>query len=263
MKKVFGYKPNKWDRRDLNYQYNSKRRKARNQSRGKQAIDYLPFIYDQKSIGSCVANAFVLQLLIELIRMGKFGSKNYLSRLYSYYFARLIDGDQHEDEGTRIASAYKAAKKYGITDEDKWKYNIKKVNKKPSFYASLFAYAKKDIFNYYWIGLKKGENKSEAVKHANENGKAVIGGTPIFKDFREFGSGSTPLKPHNMSKSIGNHAITFVKTIEKKSHNEHVVANSWGVNYGDNGLCVFHEDYVNWSGLRDLGCVFLKKDFLK
>jgi hypothetical protein len=261
--KKFGWIPKKFDGRDRYYQYKSKLQKAEKESTEKRPVEFMPFVYDQHSLNSCVANAFIMQIMIELIRMNKFKSKKYLSRLFSYFWSRRIDGGNISDNGTRISSVYKASKKYGIAENKHWKYAEKKVNKKPSFLASIFAHAKKDIFDYYWIGYDSNENKSEAVLHANKNGKAVIFGTPIFKDFYSYNNSKAPLKPHDLSESRGNHAMLIADTYERKSHNEHLVANSWGRDYGSDGFCIFHEDYVNWVHLRDMGCVFLKKDFLK
>jgi len=77
-----------------------------------------PPVYDQGRVGSCVPNAMAGAM--EYDRMNNGQTPDFVpSRLYIYYYARVLDSDVPYDKGTSIRSGLKAVRKWGVCPEDK------------------------------------------------------------------------------------------------------------------------------------------------
>lgn len=250
-----GFIRNDKDNRDNLYLYNKRiqMQAAILGGDSKRPIDYVPFIADQKNTSSCVAHAVVMAIMIAMVRTGAY--KGPLSFLYNYFYARLIDGWENKDNGARIRSACKAFNKKGNAKDSRWKFNTKKVNKRPSFVASVSGFSLKDLLEYYWIP-RVGREK--AIKHAIDNGRAVVFGADISNDIFRYKKGSKPLMPPSKDDIVGGHAMVINDYIEYKAYTEYCIQNSWGDDYGIDGHLFMHEDYIKSNRVDDLAVFFLK-----
>ena len=76
-------------------------------------ISIIRAIYDQQNLNSCASHAVSQQLLA----LQDFDKTVYPSRLYLYYNARSVVGDENEDEGTSYKDMYKALFTFGFCEE--------------------------------------------------------------------------------------------------------------------------------------------------
>lgn len=88
---------------------------------------YFPPVFDQGSLGSCVANALIGAVMYNLIRQGV-PNPNMRSRLYLYYYARYycgLDFDEDlltDDSGSTISNGILALVEKGVCLESSWPY---------------------------------------------------------------------------------------------------------------------------------------------
>ena len=95
--------------------------------------DKVKFIFDQKNINSCSANAVSQQLILsDKKQVMKFVP----SRLYIYYNSRMTDNEDVSkpvtDIGASLKSVYKSILNYNVISEDIYRYDTSKVNDVPS-----------------------------------------------------------------------------------------------------------------------------------
>jgi C1A family cysteine protease len=86
-------------------------------------------VFTQRRIHSCSANALASALMLIANRDGTPIARP--SRLFMYYNARALLGEQGADDGTTLRSAIKAATHYGACRETTWPYLVKNVLRKP------------------------------------------------------------------------------------------------------------------------------------
>jgi len=92
-----------------------------------------PEILHQGKLGSCTACGFSNALRFIL---RKNGEKEFQpSRLFIYYFTRVIEDTVDEDVGVEIRNALKAIKRNGVCSEIELPYDIENFTNKPSEYA--------------------------------------------------------------------------------------------------------------------------------
>src|SRR5574343_1257369 len=87
-------------------------------------------IEDQKSIGSCTANAAAG--IMEYLQLKNNKPLTDLSRLFIYYNTRLLQGTTNFDSGATIRTTIKSIVKYGAAKESYWPYNINRYKSKPT-----------------------------------------------------------------------------------------------------------------------------------
>ena len=91
--------------------------------------EYCSPIENQGQLGSCTGNA--IAGAIEYIDR-KNNKKIDVSRLFIYYYERLLEGTVNYDSGAFIRDGIKATYKYGAPLESLWPYNISRFRIQPS-----------------------------------------------------------------------------------------------------------------------------------
>jgi hypothetical protein len=117
---------NNWNKennseKDFLYQLNSP-------SSGAKSKDLRHFcspVENQLNSNSCAANATVAAL--ELLQNKKHGNYKDLSRLFVYYNARHLNGDDDKDGGTYIRNCMEGLRKLGFSFEEVAKENLDKL----------------------------------------------------------------------------------------------------------------------------------------
>lgn len=195
--------------------------------------DYIFEIEDQGRIGSCTANATVSACELIASRAGKAVD---LSRLFNYWQSREAD-QMLGQEGATLRSAVKQAAKKGLPLETTWPYNENAANVKPSDAAYTEA-LQRPITRYERIMLNPDswQGNIAAIKSAVSEGFPVVFAARITSQWMDlrgknqnylgtgYGPGSFPV--------VGNHAMVIVGYDKNTFH----VQNSWGNNWGDNGM---------------------------
>jgi len=190
-------------------------------------VQYDTPVEDQGNLGSCTGNA--IAEAIEMIDR-KNGKSLELSRLFIYYYERLIEGTVNYDNGAYIRDGIKACYTYGAPLESLWPYNISKFRTAPNTAAVKDAAKRK-------VTLYERALDFNACINALSNGYPVIIGFTVYSSFRNSNwSRTTSVMPYPNTRSesvLGGHAVLLVGY--NNSTQRFTVKNSWGTNWGDKG----------------------------
>ena len=192
-------------------------------------VDLRPYtnqVEDQGPLGSCTGNA-----IAEAIEMlyNKNKKKVDLSRLFIYYYTRLIEGTVKYDSGAYIRNGIKSCNHYGAPLESLWPYNISKFRAAPSSVAVKDA-AKRKITRY-----ERASNFNACID-ALTNGYPVVIGFLVYSSFMSSSVARTGIMPYPNTRSeklLGGHAVLLVGY--DNTNQRFIVKNSWGQGWGDRG----------------------------
>ena len=184
-------------------------------------------VEDQGNLGSCTGHA--IAEAIEMVDR-KNGKNLELSRLFIYYYERLLEGTVNYDNGAYIRDGIKACYTYGAPLESLWPYNISKFRVSPSPAAIQDAAKRK-------VTLYERALDFNACINALANGYPVVIGFTVYSSFESgnwwYTTANMPY-PNTRSESVlGGHAVLLVGY--NNSTQRFIVKNSWGTNWGDHG----------------------------
>lgn len=222
------WKRDKLDIRDYKYTWNAKPIIAN--------IDLRPYcspIEDQGNLGSCTGQA--IAGAIELINKRNKKVTD-VSRLFIYYYERLLEGTINYDSGAYIRTGIKAMTKYGAPLEKHWPYVINKFKTKPSSIADIDGARRK-------VTLYERANSIESIINAINGGFSVIVGFDVYSSF--FNVNRTGIMSYpNLSREVllGGHAVLLVGY--SRSSKYFIARNSWGPTWGDNGYFYMPFDII-------------------
>jgi len=204
--------------------------------------NYRNFTYDQGQLGSCTANAFCASYRLQNIIQNK--NVNFKpSRLYFYYYERVIENSVDQDAGADVVDGEKFVKLHGICGEKSWPYDITKFAVKPPANCDVEAQQHK-ISNYSVI--PNDANLVTNIKHAILNKQPVLIAVAVYDSFESDVVASTGLVPiPNIAtdKCVGGHEMCLIGYDDNRKL--FTVLNSWGQNWGVNGLCYIPYDYLS------------------
>jgi C1A family cysteine protease len=224
------WKADRLDTRDYRYQVTQKL--------NPNLVDlrkYCSPIENQGSLGSCTGQS--IAGAIELLNK-RGGKHNDVSRLFIYYYERLILGTVNYDSGAYIRDGIKATNKYGASLESLWPHDIRKFRQEP------ITEAKNDALN-------RKVTRYERVNDFNGCIDALTNGYPIIMGFRVYDSfmsknvartGIMPYPNTKREKLLGGHAVLLVGYDKRKK--VFIARNSWGTNWGDKGYFYMPFDIV-------------------
>lgn len=187
-------------------------------------------IYDQKDIGSCVANSACACYRYEHAQLtGDF--KFDPSRLFEYYNARKLQGWENEDSGAYIRDGFKALNKWGLAGESKWPYVTRDFAKTPT--TDVYDDGIKNVAVKY-ASVQQSES---VIKQTVLSGAAVSFGFNVYSSFM-YGSwiydnpAIMPV-PKKTEQFLGGHAVTIIGWDDSKKC--FLIQNSWGTSWGNAG----------------------------
>lgn len=217
----FIWKADKKDNRD--YKYTVTQRTSPN------VVDLRPYcspIENQGSLGSCTGQA--IAGAIELLNKRNRKPTD-VSRLFIYYYERLILGTVNYDSGAYIRDGIKATNHYGASLETYWPYDISKFRQEPILEA------KSDALNRKVTRYERVTNFDGCID-ALSNGFPVIMGFYVYESFMSMNvarTGNMPYPNTKRERLLGGHAVLLVGY--NKSKKVFIARNSWGTNWGDKG----------------------------
>ena len=218
----YNWVPDKIDSRDYKYQIVS--------TTAVNRVDLRPYcstIENQGQLGSCTGNA--VAGAIEYLDK-KNNKPTDVSRLYIYYYERLLEGTVNYDSGAYIRDGIKATYTYGAPLESLWPYNISKYKIKPSDVAIADAAKRK-------VTLYERVLNFDGCINALTNGFPVIVGFYVYSSFESgnwwYTTGNMPYPNVAKETLLGGHAVLLVGY--DKTNNCFIARNSWGTNWGDKG----------------------------
>jgi C1A family cysteine protease len=204
----------------------------------------MPDVYDQRQIGSCVANA--LAACIQLVRIKNNAPNNFRpSRLFIYYFGRDLEKSVSTDAGMSIKDGISVIENRGAPSEADWGYDGRAPDSKNQFLPDSHAIVppRRDILNKALlhkttaaIPLSPPPNLDQ-LKGCLADGYPFIFGFTIYKSFFD-NNKSPPMPvtevpvPPDDDTLIGGHAVVAVGYVDDKKvpgGGFFICRNSWGL----------------------------------
>lgn len=217
----FIWKSDKLDTRDYKYQFTAKA--------SPNIVDLRPFcspIEDQGNLGSCTGQAIASAIELLNKRNGRYKD---ISRLFIYYYERLMLGTVNYDSGAYIRDGIKTTFKYGASLESYWPYDIRKYKQEPVTEAKSDA-MKRKVTRYERVADFNG------CIDALSNGYPVVVGFNVYQSFLAMNVARTGrmIYPNTRREALlGGHAVLLVGY--NKNNNTFIARNSWGTGWGDKG----------------------------
>lgn len=205
-------------------------------------------ILDQGKLGSCVANAFALNI--------SYITKNNtnLCRLLLYALCRIKDNTPlSNDAGTTIRSAGSSVFNYGVCPETVYPYNSVNVSNYKSL-PPLVAFKNSNLFkSFSYTFIEKGTNYLTNIKAVlNNYNVPIIFGFMVYPSFMNVTkNGLVPMPDLKTERMQGGHAMNIIGYND--DNQMFICANSWGIEWGDKGFCYMPYMYIlNTSLASDL-----------
>lgn len=201
----------------------------------------LPPVWNQGSIGSCVAHAVAAAHIVAQKQNGKAAVMP--SRLALYFQGRAVRGWQNQDSGMYISDAFKVIAKLGAADEKLYPYTPSKFTLKPP--ASVY----KDALLRQAVEYQKIDStKANVIKAALAEGHPVVFGSTLYENHDKLMDNIMP-DPDLFTSVTGGHAMCLVGYDDEKQL--FLVRNSWGKAWGDKGHHFMSYKYVTDLSLTD------------
>ena len=190
---------------------------------------YCSPIDDQSNLGSCTGNA--IAGAIDLLDRKTHNLQTRVSRLFIYYYERLIENDVNYDAGAYIHDGITVGRIYGAPQETLWPYNISAYRVKPST-AAINDAARRKVTQYQSVA------NFTAMKNALASGYPVIVGFTVYSSFEGSANNNTGMMPYPNTRTeqvLGGHAVCAVGYNDTLGGGRFICRNSWGTNWGDRG----------------------------
>ena len=212
-------------------------------------------IEDQRSLGSCTANAVVG--LVEYLIKSTGNKALDLSRIFLYKTTRNLMGDQGiGDSGAYIRDTIKALRLFGVPPEKWWPYDIVDFDDEPD--AFIYAYAQNfqaiDYLRLDQFGASNEETLN-AIKQSLADGFPSAFGFWV-PDTMDQVSADNPVIPVPTinGRFVGGHAVVAVGYDDEKE--AILIRNSWGKDWGVEGYAWLPYEYVLKEYAFDFWTIF-------
>ena len=225
------WKVDKIDTRDYKYQLTA--------TKTPNIVDLRPYcsnIENQGNLGSCTGQA--IAGAIELLNKRN-GKPTDVSRLFIYYYERLILGTVNYDSGAYIRDGIKATNHYGASLEKYWPYDIRKFRQQP------ITEAKNDALNRKVTRYERIADFNGCID-ALSNGYPVIIGFHVYTSFMSntvARTGNMPYPNTRRERLLGGHAVLLVGYDKNKK--VFIARNSWGTSWGNKGYFYMPFNVIN------------------
>lgn len=189
-------------------------------------------ILNQKNTNSCTGHAAACACNILLSKITGVNKDYNINPFYPYYYARYIDGMQQVDGGAYVRSLMKALKQYGVCS-----CNLSNPLKAPPNDVTTKTFKLKDY--------KRLSNLVEDIQYAIqiEHLPVIISFMVNWEDI-DHNTGIIKTYDENSFRVDGYHAVVIIgwKYIDNELY--FIIQNSWGKDFGDNGLYYLHSEYI-------------------
>ncbi len=201
-----------------------------------------PPVYDQKTLGSCTANALAGAFQFEQIKQNKI---NFIpSRLFLYYNERVLEDTVNEDAGAIIRDGIKTLNRDGVCPESIWEYIIEKFNIKPT--QNCYDVA---LSNHILEYIRLTSHSLYEMKHCLADGYPVVFGFMVFESLmsKEVAKTGIMEMPKSNESILGGHAVMAVGYDDSKA--SLIIRNSWGNKWGLDGYFYMPYEYIGHPDL--------------
>lgn len=191
-----------------------------------------PKILNEETLNCSGSNALSNIIRFWLRKQGKIEYQP--SRLYMYYFGRLLDNNTEYDSGVCLKKLFKGIEKFGICSEKNWPYDIDKFNIKPDSDIP-----KENINNFKYYSVKNNINELKLI---------LSYGYPIICMLNFFDNNSSS----EIIEFPKNKKNKKFKTISiygyRNSSNMFICMNSVGTEWGEKGFFYVPYKYMTKYG---------------
>ena len=201
----------------------------------------LPQPLDQEELSSCVVNAIVMLLTFDKnVQANRYLYEDGLSRLYLYWHARFLEGNEDKDSGVSIASSFQALYEYGVSSETAWPYDVSQFAVEPSIEAKNDAKNKAHLYDH--LKIVKIEQDISVLKYTlSKLHRPFVFAIKIYDSFSKRSCGKVPMPSENDIYE-GDHAVLAIGYSDDMESFE--VLNSYGSSWGNNGKFLLPYSYI-------------------
>jgi C1A family cysteine protease len=218
--------------------------------------EYCSPVEDQKSLGSCTANAGVG--LVEYFERRAFGKHMDASRLFLYKVTRNL---LHltGDTGAYLRTAMCAMTLFGVPPTEYWPYDLDRFDEEPPAFCYAFAqnYQAIQFFRLDPYGTSKDVLLSR-IKLFLKAGLPSMFGFTVFSSIWDAETGGKIPFPAPGDRREGGHAVMAVGYDDKlkvkhsspqgkETKGAFLIRNSWGEKWGESGYGWLPYDYVSYG----------------
>lgn len=204
-----------------------------------RSTGFVPPILDQGTLGSCGPTQ-ISNCLRFCLRKLRARQDFQPSRLFIYYFTRLLEGSPlNEDTGISIRGGLKSIQKYGACNENLWQYNINRFRDRPV--ETAVQAARNHIPGFRYISVPQNLMN---LKQALFGGFPILCGIQLYTSFesaRVRSTGIVPIPDSQKEALLGGHCVAIVGYDDNRRI--FILANSWG-NWGNRGYFTLSYDYI-------------------
>lgn len=203
-------------------------------------------IFDQGQEDSCVANAWIADLMI-LLYLQTGLVPDMLSRQFVYWTARCVSQQQTVDGGTFLRNGAQALSTTGVCTEQYFPYNPSMVLTSPPEAAFFNASNNLLLAGGYYSVTDLGEALCDDLETAIKANHPPVFGTQVGQDFMNyFGSNMNPnyIFDAPTANIAGGHALLLAGVRRVNGNRQFKVRNSWSDQWGINGYAWFSEEYL-------------------
>jgi C1A family cysteine protease len=213
----------------------------------------VPYIYDQKQLGSCTANAINAAINFEMIKQGKPALMG--SRLFVYYNERSMEGDIDQDNGAQIRDGLTSVATQGVCLETEWPYD----DGPDLFRQKPTDQCYKDALDHKVLQYLRLSNDLLSQQSSLAAGYPFVFGFTVFDSFESDAVASTGVVPipGKNEQVVGGHAVFSVGYNRTKNKiNDippftQIVQNSWSKNWGAQGFFFLPFDFMSSANMSD------------
>lgn len=195
-------------------------------------------VESQGDLSSCSGNAMTncYELLVKKTYPDRFVD---LSRLYVYYYTRLIENSLGQDDGILfIRNMLRAVQKYGLCREELWPYDEQRIDDLPTEEARNEA-------RYRTVTEYRSVRAQTDMLVALNQGYPLLVGMEIFEDFLDLAAPNPVVSmPDEKSRSAGGHAVAVLGY--DLGREQFLIKNSFGTEWGDQGYAWMPFEYVRY-----------------
>jgi C1A family cysteine protease len=199
----------------------------------------LPPVLDQSVLGSCTANA-TSNAIRYILKKENAARVFQPSRLFIYYYSRLIENTVNDDSGAVIRDVMKAVAMYGACSENNWTYDVSKFTIHPPL--NVVMAAQTHIKSFQYMAVNQDLN---SMKNALAQNFPIIFGMSVYTSFEDdivSKTGQVPMPNLQNEENLGGHCQLICGFSDEKQH--FIVMNSWNTSWGDNGFCYIPYQYL-------------------
>lgn len=257
MNKKYGWKRDLPDFRDHVYNHDKKFAKLVTLPSMVNLRSQFPTPYDQMDLGSCTSQGAAG--VIEFLQMKEKKTVFIPSRLFIYFYERVLENTVNQDSGASIRDSMKVISSMGAPPESMWPYITSQFAQSPT--PKCILAAKQDLITEYVSVLQQ----YPAIKVCLAEGYAVNFGFSVYSNFESDYTAQTGIvtMPKASEQLLGGHAVVIVGYIDNyalpnfktgngtllnpdPSGGYYIVRNSWGTGWGSGGYCYFPYSYI-WN----------------